>query len=47
MQAVKLAQTQKTNKKKMLSLADGFFNPSRLGGTMKKAFLQAGDSAHV
>jgi len=47
MQAVKLAQTQKTNKKKKLSLADGFFNPSRLGGTMKKAFLQAGDSAHV
>ena len=47
LQSVKLAQAQKPNKKKMVALADGFFNPSRLGGTMKKAFIPAGNLAQV
>jgi hypothetical protein len=38
---------QKPNKKKIIALADGFFNPSRLCGNIKKAFIPAGDLAHV
>ncbi|NQW94794.1 MAG: glycosyltransferase family 4 protein [Polaromonas sp.] len=38
MQAVVLAQSQKQNQKKIALLADGFFNPSRLGEIIKKIF---------
>jgi glycosyltransferase involved in cell wall biosynthesis len=39
MQEVFLAQFQKQNKKKTASLAEDFFNPSRLGGIIKNEFV--------